>query len=73
MTILVTGSTGTIGTGLVTSLGVKPDVTIRAAVHSAAATQAMRLRNVVPAPFDYDSAATMRRSSPIRLSLRRVS
>lgn len=60
MTILVTGSTGTIGSKVVESLAVKPGVTVRAAVRSAPRAQEMRRRNVASVDFDYGDAATIR-------------
>jgi uncharacterized protein YbjT (DUF2867 family) len=57
-TILVTGSTGTIGSATVRSLAAMPGVTVRAAVHARPAEQAAG--NVETVEVDYDRPETIR-------------
>jgi uncharacterized protein YbjT (DUF2867 family) len=59
-TILVTGSTGTVGSKVVGALADMPNVSVRAGVRSAAKAQVMRRGNVVPIDFDYGKAETVR-------------
>ena len=59
-TILVTGSTGTVGSKIVEALADKPGVTVRAAVRAAARAEQRPRGNVVSVDFDYGDAATIR-------------
>ncbi|MFY0563571.1 SDR family oxidoreductase [Archangium lansingense] len=52
-TILVTGATGTIGSQVVSALKGRNDVTVRAAVRSAAKAEALKGGNVTPVDFEY--------------------
>lgn len=52
-TILVTGATGTIGSQVVAALKGRKDVTVRAAVRSAAKAEALKGDNVTPVDFEY--------------------
>ena len=52
-TILVTGATGTIGSQVVSALKGRNDVTVRAAVRSAAKAEALKGGNVTPVDFEF--------------------
>jgi uncharacterized protein YbjT (DUF2867 family) len=51
--ILVTGATGTIGSQVVSALAGRNDVTVRAAVRSAAKAESLKGGNVTPVDFEY--------------------
>ncbi len=61
-TILVTGATGTIGSQLVSALKGKTDVTVRAAVRSAAKAESLKGGNVTPVDFEYTNPAQMQKA-----------
>lgn len=53
-TILVTGATGTIGSQVVSALKARNDVTVRAAVRSAAKAESLKGGNVTPVDFEFN-------------------
>jgi uncharacterized protein YbjT (DUF2867 family) len=57
-TILVTGSTGKIGRQVIEQLGAKPNVTIRAAVHTPRSAEQIAATGATPVPFDWDDPST---------------
>lgn len=59
-TILVTGATGTVASGLVAALEGKAGVKVLAAVRSASKGSALRRGNITPIDFDFDKEATIR-------------
>lgn len=61
-TILVTGATGTIGSQVVSALKGRGDVTVRAAVRSAAKAEALRGGNVTPVDFEFTQPELMKKA-----------
>jgi uncharacterized protein YbjT (DUF2867 family) len=61
-TILVTGATGTIGSQVVSALKGRNEVTVRAAVRSAAKAEALKGGNVTPVDFEYTNPEQMKKA-----------
>jgi uncharacterized protein YbjT (DUF2867 family) len=61
-TILVTGATGTIGSQVVSALKGQKDVTVRAAVRSAAKAESLKGGNVTPVDFEYTKPEQMQKA-----------
>jgi uncharacterized protein YbjT (DUF2867 family) len=61
-TILVTGATGTIGSQVVSALKGKSDVTVRAAVRSAAKAESLKGGNVTPVDFEFTNPEQMQKA-----------
>jgi uncharacterized protein YbjT (DUF2867 family) len=61
-TILVTGATGTIGSQVVSALEGRNDVTVRAAVRSAAKAESLKGGNVTPVDFEYNKPELLQKA-----------